>query len=106
MQGSDLEDNVRKEKPCRFWPGTIRDYVFLGAFLATVIVGGNAILQSARPEFETEVTVEAKKKNKREFYERWLYHSSKNAGELYEQFFGEGRSAPPVEKKDGYISKD
>ena len=103
MQGSDLEDVVRKEKTCRFWPGP-KGMAYLAGFFIAVVIGGNAILNSARPSNVPEHYVAGKNK-KRVFYERWIYHGEKTANDIYEKFFG-GSGTQPVEKRDGYLTKD
>lgn len=107
MQSSDIGDIVRKEKTYRFWPGKFRDYVFLGAFLTTVIVGGNAILNSARPETEAEIVVEdAKKRKQRNYIERIFYRGGKAKDAAYDLIFGSNESAQPSKQNDGYLTNN
>ncbi len=97
---------VRKEKTPKFWPGKFREYVLLGAFLTTVIMGGKAILHSARPETEAEVTVEnTNERKKRNYVERLFYRGGKAKDAAYDMIFGSGVDEQP-KQTDGYISNN
>lgn len=97
---------MRKEKTFRHWPAKFSDYLLLGALFAAVTVGGNALLQSARPETEAEIVVEdVKKRKQRNYFERLLYRGGKAKDVAYDMIFGSTEEAPR-KQEEGYLTNN
>ena len=91
---SELEETVRNAKNYRFWLGRAKEWMYLAAFFAAVVVGGNVLFYGANHS-ESEIVIGGQRKPNKSLYlfftnpSLWFSYQQNKLEQNYQRVTGE-----------------